>query len=292
MVDKSCKFIVDNPHLKTEANRDDMSFGFGMIQLGTQMMSKQEFDEDAKHLWGDNKDNISEFWLNSLRMVMKKKGDTQTPDFWYNALFKLQLAMEGDDNGGCNHGRTPLTIMGKNGFEFVDYCVTIWEDTNPTLVNFKSFLSSTLSLGKFSNLFQDADKMTLVKAYLKASATSLYLGGKIDEAAGVVACIILLEDSTVFNESELKKLVVDEAGDSRSRGNNIANYLSAQIPCSCLDQSKQRALCNFCKKTERSNLLQQCSACFGVSYCSKECQRADWKNHRKVCRRTASKKKE
>ena len=111
--------------------------------------------------------------------------------------------------GGCTHGRTPLNIMGIDGFEFVDYCAIVWEDTDPTLVNFNSFLSSTLSLDKFSDLFKDADKMTLVKAYLKASATSLYLGGKIDEAAGVVACIILLEDfnlATCSNGKTLKDL--------------------------------------------------------------------------------------
>ena len=59
MVDKSCKFIVDNPRLKTEPNSDDMTFGFCQIELMTQIMSKQEFEEDIKHeLWGDIKDNV------------------------------------------------------------------------------------------------------------------------------------------------------------------------------------------------------------------------------------------
>ncbi|KAF8155011.1 hypothetical protein K438DRAFT_1987237 [Mycena galopus ATCC 62051] len=41
--------------------------------------------------------------------------------------------------------------------------------------------------------------------------------------------------------------------------------------------------CYTCReKTGRDN-LKYCARCKGVWYCSKECQRADWKNHKKYC---------
>ncbi|KAJ7861968.1 hypothetical protein B0H14DRAFT_517125 [Mycena olivaceomarginata] len=36
----------------------------------------------------------------------------------------------------------------------------------------------------------------------------------------------------------------------------------------------------ICKKT----VVNRCSACKLVSYCSKECQRLDWKNHKTQCK--------
>lgn len=46
--------------------------------------------------------------------------------------------------------------------------------------------------------------------------------------------------------------------------------------------------CNLCRRTGRSGTDAQtallvCSRCKSVSYCSKECQRADWKAHKRTC---------
>ena len=40
--------------------------------------------------------------------------------------------------------------------------------------------------------------------------------------------------------------------------------------------------CHFCKTTKSEQLLH-CSQCRTTSYCSKECQRNDWKSHREYC---------
>ena len=39
----------------------------------------------------------------------------------------------------------------------------------------------------------------------------------------------------------------------------------------------------FCPGTE--NELQRCSRCLARSYCSRECQKADWRTHKAFCRR-------
>ncbi|CAH0057614.1 unnamed protein product [Clonostachys solani] len=41
--------------------------------------------------------------------------------------------------------------------------------------------------------------------------------------------------------------------------------------------------CVTCKKTAPEVTIKRCAQCSSTPYCSRECQKADWKNHRKVC---------
>ena len=41
-------------------------------------------------------------------------------------------------------------------------------------------------------------------------------------------------------------------------------------------------LCAFCFKDEYNTKLLLCSTCNRVYYCSKECQRSDWKEHKQT----------
>ncbi|ETS00346.1 putative MYND domain protein, partial [Trichoderma reesei RUT C-30] len=46
--------------------------------------------------------------------------------------------------------------------------------------------------------------------------------------------------------------------------------------------------CNSCKKGPPEVTLKQCSGCSQTQYCSHECQKKDWKSHKKTCRKTQS----
>ncbi|KAK7216906.1 hypothetical protein V2G26_004909 [Clonostachys chloroleuca] len=41
--------------------------------------------------------------------------------------------------------------------------------------------------------------------------------------------------------------------------------------------------CVICKKTAPEVAIKRCAKCSSTPYCSRECQKVDWKNHRKVC---------
>lgn len=46
--------------------------------------------------------------------------------------------------------------------------------------------------------------------------------------------------------------------------------------------------CDGCKKTESKDLsLKKCNRCKSASYCSRECQKSNWKAHKKFCVATA-----
>ncbi|KAH7081257.1 hypothetical protein BKA63DRAFT_530376 [Paraphoma chrysanthemicola] len=44
--------------------------------------------------------------------------------------------------------------------------------------------------------------------------------------------------------------------------------------------------CAFCDKTELDTKLQRCAKCLTTSYCSRECQKRDWKIHKFLCNST------
>ncbi|KAM0243761.1 hypothetical protein ACHAPO_000621 [Fusarium lateritium] len=48
------------------------------------------------------------------------------------------------------------------------------------------------------------------------------------------------------------------------------------------------ACCNVCKKSEPGVSLKRCAKCLSGSYCSRECQKNDWKHHKKVCGKGSS----
>jgi len=49
-------------------------------------------------------------------------------------------------------------------------------------------------------------------------------------------------------------------------------------------QEKSKKKCDYCKKkADEVKKLKKCATCLKTRYCSQECQRADWKNHKNVC---------
>ena len=285
MIDKSCKFIFDNPHLKTETNAEDMTIGPQMMLYMMDMIRKMSAGAGTDGN-GTGQPPIQSGAANDESLSPRQDFDIQ------GAMLKLQLFMELGDDGGCNHGRPQISSLGEDGYHFASFCHSILREEEVqvelTLSNLEYIFALTMSSGKYSNLFKDTEKMRLVLAFLSAEGTSAYLEGDADKAAGRAAMVMAFEDTEVFDEGRLMELLHPASGGSREH--SIRNFFTAQIPCSCLDQSESRALCHKCKRVDRSNLLLQCSACFNVSYCSKECQRADWKSHKKSCKRTNPKK--
>ena len=48
------------------------------------------------------------------------------------------------------------------------------------------------------------------------------------------------------------------------------------------------SVCTTCSKTATEASLKQCGKCHITQYCSKECQQANWKTHKKACKPSKS----
>ncbi|KAI9374061.1 hypothetical protein BJX61DRAFT_344395 [Aspergillus egyptiacus] len=49
------------------------------------------------------------------------------------------------------------------------------------------------------------------------------------------------------------------------------------------------AACNICaKKASKETTLKRCGKCKAIWYCSRECQKADWKDHKESCSKLAN----
>ena len=52
-------------------------------------------------------------------------------------------------------------------------------------------------------------------------------------------------------------------------------------------QAKAILACAFCGTQPGKKKFQKCKVCHGVSYCSRDCQKAHWSEHKKSCKPTA-----
>ncbi|THU99101.1 hypothetical protein K435DRAFT_777092 [Dendrothele bispora CBS 962.96] len=63
----------------------------------------------------------------------------------------------------------------------------------------------------------------------------------------------------------------------------LSRQLTSLLPPDAI-QSNRAAIQKICYKCEKSTEdLKKCGKCKAVWYCSEQCQRADWKNHKPIC---------
>jgi hypothetical protein len=91
-------------------------------------------------------------------------------------------------------------------------------------------------------------------------------------------------------------LTMRVSGNIQSEGQAV-KHIYKQVPCKCLrsllkTKFKQELKLGFCMKCQKEeddgSKLKRCSKCKAITYCSPECQRSDWSDHKKVCKLTSA----
>ena len=138
-----------------------------------------------------------------------------------------------------------------------------------------------------------SSKLDTVLSMILASGTQSILDGRNDIARRYAMLAFYFEDilaETRENQGYTKLVELGSADD-----HTLVSYYRKRIPCACLDDKykevksiKKMGICHNLNcshpdgKVERSKMLS-CSRCGVTNYCSVECQRAHWKEHKEVC---------
>ncbi|KAL7546963.1 hypothetical protein ACHAWF_010279 [Thalassiosira exigua] len=137
--------------------------------------------------------------------------------------------------------------------------------------------SSTACLNDNPGVLKFYDELLLCPAFIK----STFVAG---QPCGDVAMQILSDD-TIRQRAVVQKLSTIVA---------FTNLIQKQsgVPQSLQSLKEGIKMCRHCGKMEHTlefqQSLQKCSRCKSPFYCSKECQRADWKKHKPICKPVSS----
>ena len=159
------------------------------------------------------------------------------------------------------------------------------------------------SMDKYADVWEDSTKLKAAISYLLYIGTDAILG-KNDLAKLFAAfaryfeqyiAVKLKQDQALFNFTKIEDVYYSD-------DHTLVKFFRHRIPCSCLDEKYQEVehikklgycynypQCNYFPKgdVERSNTMY-CSRCRNATYCSRECQEADWSRHKPVCDNNAA----
>ena len=146
----------------------------------------------------------------------------------------------------------------------------------------------------YPKALSDNENRSKMKEMLLAVGTEALLSDERPQRAIMFAeSVVRLEhlNNCVHNKSKVEQVTTkgereirDLFGDG-TRG--LIRFFAKRVPCACLDKMNKEAKrqakkgrCYSCCKFFDFNALLECSCCFIVHYCSKECQKANWDIHK------------
>ena len=190
----------------------------------------------------------------------------------------------------CTHGWNP------SEFPHGHDCHIFIEAALESLQNKKSVAKNVYS-PKYPKIWSNSDRLDWIVSALIAIGTELVLqyGNDCCNYARVIA------QSEALRQFQFKALHriqpkvycarVDDLVYADAR--RIVSYLKKRIPCSCLDAKYKEVksmpktgVCRNCDESEprvEPSSLMSCGSCRKEHYCSKACQKADWKRHKEEC---------
>ena len=204
------------------------------------------------------------------------------------------LSTSGSDATKCYHGFKEMdntcidfVIAFRNAVHEAD---KRGESTSQSLVEAKN-----ATMDKFADVWNDSANMEIVMSYYLSHGTESIIEGNYGYAHECAAfarymeqrtAVVLHQTQAIINWSKVEAMSADE--------HTRVKFFRKRIPCKCLDKKydevKTITKMGICfneecppdRRVER-NKTMYCSGCRSITYCSLECQKADWTLHKQEC---------
>eukprot|EP00984_Skeletonema_dohrnii_P011225 scaffold4462_cov119-Skeletonema_dohrnii-CCMP3373.AAC.8 len=201
----------------------------------------------------------------------------------------LQQLQSGAD---CVHG---LELMMDNLCAgFVDAFIKCFQrGSNGVMKRLK--LAEDATMDKFADVWNDSAKMEIAMSFFLCCGTQGVLHGSYADARRSAVITRYFEQHVAIKLHQTQALICFPKFEEMSDEHSLVKFYRRRIPCSCLDEKYEEvksipkmAICynlqcpNSYGEVERSKTMY-CSRCRSVTYCSRECQKADWAEHKPVC---------
>jgi len=152
----------------------------------------------------------------------------------------------------------------------------------------------------FASVWKDAEKLKQVVSYCVAIGTQWIIDEEEDQARFWPSITYFFEEIIAvefFSQRSLQLCRIDEL--CSCDPHTLVSFFRKRIPCKCLDEKYEEVKsvtkmgscsnpdCNLPDGKAERNKILYCAQCDQVGYCSRACQKAHWKEHKKICRYVA-----
>jgi hypothetical protein len=197
----------------------------------------------------------------------------------------------------CRHGAEHLSLEEiRNCFQFVLLFAERFYACGPQLPERLSGAKNA-TFDKYPDVWNDSTKLEMVMSYMLCDGTQAILIGNHEYAGAFATYARYFEQYIAVTLKQSQALPnwpkLDDTYNADEH--TLVNFFRRRIPCCCLGEKyedvKSITKMGHCynvqcsipdKKVERST-AKYCSRCRNVSYCSRECQVADWSRHKPTC---------
>ena len=204
----------------------------------------------------------------------------------------LQQLQSGNAMRGaaCVHG---LEKMDHLCAGFVDAFNKFFTSGEEISLVYRLKLAEDATMDKFADVWNDSTKMEIAMSYFLFVGTQEILDGRCADSLDSATIIRYMEQYIAVVLHQTQALICTPKIEEISDEHSLVKLFRRRIPCSCLDNKyeevKSITKMGFCyspqcpdRRVER-NKTMYCSRCRSVTYCSRECQKADWARHKSYC---------
>eukprot|EP00574_Skeletonema_japonicum_P005283 CAMPEP_0201720144 /NCGR_PEP_ID=MMETSP0593-20130828/5168_1 /ASSEMBLY_ACC=CAM_ASM_000672 /TAXON_ID=267983 /ORGANISM="Skeletonema japonicum, Strain CCMP2506" /LENGTH=269 /DNA_ID=CAMNT_0048210735 /DNA_START=15 /DNA_END=824 /DNA_ORIENTATION=+ len=206
----------------------------------------------------------------------------------------------------CKHGYDPFSGDGIGIAFATAFSDAFCETDEDYPIDTRLLVAEEVTMDRYADMWDDSTKMEMAISYLLFMGTQAILAGKYNYARGDDVFVRYFEQYMAVELQQTQalfrtnKLFETQDADLHT----LVTFFRKRIPCSCLEEKYQEVKsiskmgmcfnpqCTLPNGMTKRSKTMYCDGCRSITYCSRECQKADWSRHKNDCLNDAERKAE